>query len=95
MRTLKSLLEKKVIKPKKNLDEKTIFFLWQKIIEREYGKQGVKNIKFSFYKNKTLYIAIKNSNWRNEIWMKKSFLCEELNKKIGQPEVKKIVVKNN
>ena len=100
MRALKSFLQKKKTAvsqklPKQELDEKTVFYLWQKVVEREYGKQGVNNIRFGFYKNRILFLKIASSNWRNEIWLQKDFLREELNKKIGEKEVKKIVVKND
>ncbi len=95
MRALKSLLEKKKIKNSPDIDEKTIFYLWQKIVEREYGKQGTNQIKFGLYKNQTLFLNINNSNWRNEIWMMKDFLRQQLNREIGQEEIKKIVIKND
>ncbi|HBI17379.1 MAG TPA: hypothetical protein DDY52_04530 [Candidatus Moranbacteria bacterium] len=51
---------------------------------------GVLNIKPSYYKDGTIFLKINNSNWANEIWLNKQMLIDEINKKIGENEVKEI-----
>ncbi|MDD3498543.1 MAG: DciA family protein [Candidatus Moranbacteria bacterium] len=96
MRSLNKILKNKKIlnSKKKDLDSETVFFLFNKIIEVKYGEIGRINIRTSFYKEGSIFLEIKNSNWANEIWMNKKSLIMEINKKIGGDDIKEIKIRN-
>ncbi len=87
MRSLISILgEKKSCKPKE-LDDKTVFFLFSGVLEREYGKRGLANIQPVFYKSGRLFLRAEQSIWANEVLMQKENLLSQLNDIIGNKEV--------
>jgi hypothetical protein len=51
----------------KVVDEKTIFFLAEKIIEEEYGKKGVVSVVPRYYKDGKLFLSGKSSLWVEEV----------------------------
>ncbi len=88
----KFLKYKKTIK-RKNIDQETVFYLLNKIIKIKYGEVGLLNIKPDFFKDKKIFLRIKNSNWANEVWLNKEMLVMEVNKMIGDNEIKEIKIK--
>jgi len=93
MKSLGNFLKYKKIE-KKEIDSKTIFFIFKKIIKVQYGEVGKINIKPSYYKDGNIFLEIKNSNWANEIWLNKDMLIKETNKKIGGNDtIKEIKIK--
>ena len=93
MKSLGKFLKYKKIERKKEIDSETIFYIFNKIIEVQYGEVGKNNIKPSFYKDGNVFLEIKNSNWANEVWLNKDMLIKEINKKIGGNDIKDIKVK--
>lgn len=77
-----------------NLDEKTIFYFFNKVIEKEYGSKGLANLKADFLKEGKLFIKGKSSVWANELWLNKEDIAEKMNKEIGSKEIKEIKIKN-
>lgn len=51
----------------KAVDQKTIFFLAEKIIEEEYGKRGAASVAPRYYKDGKLFLSGKNSLWVEEV----------------------------
>lgn len=68
----------------KGLDTKTIFFLFEKIIAREYGKRGRTAIELVYFKEGRLGIRTVNPLWANELWLTQSGLVAKLNEEIGE-----------
>lgn len=93
MKHLGKFLKYKKITAKREIDNETIFFIFNKIIEINYGQMGKNNIKTSYYKNGNIFLEITNSNWANEIWLNRKLLIDEINKKIGGDEIKDIKIK--
>lgn len=87
MKDLRKLLEKKTLAKPSALDEKSLFYVVSKVIQQEYGKQGVHNIQPHYYKNKKLFIKTGSSNWANELWLNKSVILKKINDEIGYEEV--------
>lgn len=94
MKKIRDLIKKRGTFDKKNIDEKSIFYIFQSIVGREYGSKGTKSIAPVMYKNRKLFIKAEGSTWANEIWMNKGELIEKVNKKIGTEEIKDIKVKS-
>jgi Dna[CI] antecedent, DciA len=93
MKALSKFLKYKKLEKRKEIDSETIFYIFNKIIEVQYGEVGKANVKPSFYKDGNIFLEINNSNWANEVWLNKKMLIDEINKKIGGDDIKEIKVK--
>ncbi|MCX6765394.1 MAG: DciA family protein [Candidatus Moranbacteria bacterium] len=94
MKRIKLLLKGKKTSAKVNLDDKSIFYIFRQVVQKEYGSRGVENVTPQFFKKKTLFLQAKNSNWANEIWMNRRDIIRKINKEIGTEEVEEIKIKN-
>jgi len=90
MRAIGNFLEYKKIIQKKDIDSESIFYIFRDIIKLKYGEMGVLNLKPSFYKKGVIFIKTTNSNWANEVWLNRQMIVDEINKKIGENEIKEI-----
>lgn len=93
MKSLKNLLEKRKKGAGINLDEKDIFYVFQKIIKEEYGNIGSGKFKADFLKNKTLFVKSESSAWASELWMNKDKIIQRMKEKLGEGSVEKIKLK--
>ena len=80
MEKLSRLLSKKNINKKMVLDEKTIFYIFKKIIEQEYGKRGLINFIPAAYVGKKIIVKCPSSNWKNELWLNKGEILKRVNR---------------
>lgn len=94
MKAIGKFLEYKKIKKIKNIDNESIFYVLKNIIKVKYGEVGALSIVPSYYKEGTIFLKINNSNWANEVWLNKKMLIDEVNKKIGENEIKEIKLQN-
>lgn len=76
------------------MDDKTVFYVFGKIIKNEYGKKGEENLKPDFFKNGKLFIKTNNSSWANELWINREEIKEKLNSELKADDVKEIKIKN-
>jgi len=90
MKLLKNFLAGKNFNKKTDLDEKTVFYIFEKIIKREYGRMGGENIQPRFYKKGKIFIKTQSSNWANEIWLNRQSLVKKINRELGSDEIKEI-----
>jgi len=93
MKSLRNLLEKRKKGRKINVDEKDVFFIFQKIIREEYGNVGAEKLKADFFKNKTLFIKSDSSAWASELWMNKDKIIRKMKKELGEDAVERIKTK--
>jgi hypothetical protein len=87
MEKLSRLLSKKIINKKMVLDEKTIFYVFKKIIEEEYGKKGLVNFIPAAYISKKIIIKCPSSSWKNELWLNKKEILKRANREMGSEEI--------
>ena len=80
MRNLEDLLNQKR-KPQKNkeLDEKTIFFVFLKVIQELYGTRGEESLRPLRVHEKKIYVRPESSLWANEIYLQKEKLLKNTN----------------
>ena len=93
MKDLKQLLKKRKIGAKVALDEKSVFFVFNKIIKEEYGKQGAEHIQPRFLKDKKIFAESDSSAWASEIWLNKARIIARVNEEIGSVEIVDIAMK--
>jgi hypothetical protein len=87
MRLLRDLVQRKGSVSEKVIDDKTIFFIFGRIIQKLYGEQGRKSITPIVFRNGIIVARTKNPLWANEIMLYQDVLKDNLNKEIGQSTV--------
>lgn len=92
MKKIGYFLKKKELVKKTALDDKSIFYIFNKIVKEEYGNRGIENVTMSQFKEKKLFIKAGNSNWANEIWLNRQSLIEKINKELGSEEIEELLV---
>lgn len=97
MRALKVLLQKTERGEKdspgvKKLDEKTIFFLFEKIVLDYYGRRGKLVIYPVAFKEHTMTLKVASPLWAQELMIQKEELCERLNREVGEDILRDIRV---
>lgn len=93
MNSFQNILQAKLnqVAPKApKMDEKTIQFLFEKVIQEYYGVKGKSNVLPLGFKDGVLVLGIYKSLWQAEVSLNKEELRESLNKKIGEELVKSI-----
>jgi len=69
------------------VDDKTVFYIFSRIIAEEYGKKGEKAIIPSFYRNRIIFVRFSESLWAQEVWTNRQYLIRRLNERVGQKVV--------
>jgi len=93
MKSLQSLLVKRKIEKKTELDDKTVFYVFKKIIKEEFGNIGIEKLQPDYYSAGKLFIKSESSAWLSELWMNKEKIIRKINQEIGQEEIKDIKTK--
>lgn len=90
MKKIGSLLIKKEFSQQVPLDEKSIFYVFGKVIKQEYGNFGVENFKAQYLKNGKLFVKAENSVWASELWLNREAIMEKMNRELGSNEIKEL-----
>ncbi len=69
------------------VDDKTVFYVFSRIISEEYGRKGEKAIIPSFYRNRIIFVRFSESLWAQEVWTNRQYLIRRLNERVGQKVV--------
>lgn len=95
MRSLRDLAVKKGgwAQEVRKLDDKTVFFAFEKIVGGWYGLKGRENILPEEWKEGTLVIRVRSSLWLNELLLEKEKLQNAVNDFLGEKPVKHITFK--
>jgi len=97
MKSLKNLLTKKFpngeAKKKTPLDDKTVFYIFKKVVKEEFGNLGVENFIPDYFAGKNLFVRCKSSNWASELWLNKNKIMKKINKELGDSAVENIKTK--
>lgn len=97
MRSLRELLplekhSSKGVQTQRAVDEKTVFFLFDQIVEQEYGKRGRAGIFPAQYEDTRLTVKTKSPLWANELFIQQATLIDRLNASIGQEIVTELKI---
>lgn len=90
MRLIAELIENK--RKDISLDEGTLLFLAQKVVEGEFGKVGRENIYPEKIVSKTLILKSSGSLWASEVWLRRHVLLSNLNNEAGEVVVERLKV---
>ena len=93
MKALGEILFQKKIKKKQVLDDKTVFFIFKKVIEMEFGQIGKQKITPDYFAKGVLFVKAQNSAWLAEFWTNKTRIMKKINEEIGEDVVSNIKTK--
>ena len=93
MQSLKNFLDKKNIKRKIVLDDKTVFYLFKQIIKEEFGNMGLEKLIPDYFAQGILHIKSQSSAWSSELELQKSKIIRQINKEIGSEQIRNIKLK--
>lgn len=65
------------------VDDKTIFFVFYKIIQEEFGRLGRDNFEADYFGNKKIFIKSKSSAWASHLWLEKERIARKINEELG------------
>jgi hypothetical protein len=92
MKSIKNYLSKKDLFQVRNIDEKTIFYIFRKVVKEEFGNIGADKFKTEYFKDKTIFIKSDSSVWSSELWLNKDKIVRKINQEAGGKVVEKIKV---
>lgn len=72
------------------LDDKTVLFLFRKIIREEYGNRGVNELSPVTFSDGVLSIKASNPLYSNELWMRRDVLIDRMNRELGEVGVTEV-----
>lgn len=73
-------------------DEKTVFFLAERVVLGLYGVRGRENIVPRYWKSGKLFFSCQSPLWANELWLTRETLSQKINQELGSEVVKEIKV---
>ena len=76
------------------MDEKSIFYFFNKIIEKEYGNRGLESLRPTYWKNGKLFVEAKSSVWGGDLWINRAAIISKINQEIGSRTVDEIKIKS-
>lgn len=97
MKSLKNLLDKKIgakkIAKSFTLDNKDVFYIFNRIIKEEFGNMGAGKLKPDYFGKKILHVKAESPTWASELWLNKKELIRKMNKEFGQEIITDIKTK--
>jgi len=93
MKALGDILGQRKIKKIQQLDDKTVFFVFKKVISDEFGLIGKQKFNPEYFAHKTLFIKAENSIWSAELWTNKTRIIKKINQEVGDDVVGDIKLK--
>lgn len=93
MKSLQSLLEKRKNTAKKNFSDKDVFYVFNRVVQEEFGNVGAEKFQASFWKNGLIFIKSESSVWANELQLNRGKIVRKINEKLGEGAVKGIKLK--
>lgn len=93
MRDLKSLLNKRKDLKKIVFDNKDVFYIFNKIIKKEFGLIGASKFQVDYFGKKVLVVRCESPAWASELWLNKEKIMRLMNDELGEGAVMKIRTK--
>lgn len=89
MKKISNYFQDKISVQKKIIyDDKTIFFIFSKIIREEYGRRGLCEFTPHLYRYNLIYIHAKRSSWAHELFTNKDNIIKKINKELKSEEIR-------
>lgn len=72
------------------LDDKTVFFLFRKIIKEEYGIRGVAELEPVAYLDGVLSVKPSNPLYSSELWIRREQIIDRMNVALERDVIREI-----
>lgn len=93
MKALGDILGQRKLGRKAALDDKTVFFVFKKVIKEEFGEIGSQKFIPDYFAKKTLFVKAHNSAWSAELWTNKARIIKKINQELGEEAVENLKMK--
>ncbi|NTU67092.1 MAG: DUF721 domain-containing protein [Candidatus Moranbacteria bacterium] len=93
MKALRSLLNNKKFSSPTVLDDKTVFYVFKKVIKEDFGNIGIEKFVPDYFAKGILFIKPESSAWAAELWMNKKRIIRKINEEIGEDALSDIKAK--
>lgn len=93
MKSLKALLEKQNKLKKITFDTKDVFYVFSRVIKKEFGDIGAAKFQADYFGKKVLVIKCDSPTWASELWLNKEKIMRLMNEELGEGAVMKIRTK--
>lgn len=91
MRSLREFIDRRGEKSQEIiLDDKTVFFLFRKIIREEYGMRGEAELIPTIFFDGILSVWAKSPLYSSELWMRREAIMSRMNVVLEREGVKEI-----
>lgn len=88
MRSLKEFIGKRGgVSQSSLVDDKTVFFLFRKIIREEYGIRGVAELEPAIFSEGVLSVKSNNPLYSSELWIRREAIIARMNSALEQTAV--------
>lgn len=88
MRSLKDFIRKRggSVQPA-SIDDKTVFFIFRKMIREEYGTRGATELEPVAFVDGVLSVKANSPLYSSELWIRREKVCERMNMALEQDVV--------
>lgn len=88
MRSLKDFIGKRegAVQPA-SIDDKTVFFIFRKMIREEYGTRGIAELEPVSFVDGVLSVKANNPLYSSELWIRREKVREKMNVALEQDVV--------
>lgn len=93
MKALKLLLDKHKGLKKITFDNKDVFYVFNRVIKKEFGDIGAGKFQPDYFGKKVLVIKCSSPTWASELWLNKEKVMRKMNEELGEGAVEKIRTK--
>jgi len=93
MKDLKALINSRKDLRKIVFDNKDVFYIFGKIIKKEFGLIGAAKFQADYFGKKVLVVRCESPAWASELWMNKEKIMRLMNEELGEGAVMKIRTK--
>lgn len=94
MKALKDFLRKKNVFSRRAIDDRTVFFVFNKIVREEFGTRGRENFIPDYFSRKKLFVKCGHPLWAAELALRRKELIEKLNAELGPGVLEEIKTKS-
>lgn len=75
-------------------DTKDVFYVFTRIIKKEFGQIGAEKFQPDYFGKKVLVIKCASPTWASELWLNKGKIIRLMNEELGEGTVIRIRTKN-
>jgi len=86
-------LDKRKDLRKISFDNKDVFYIFNKIIKKEFGDIGAAKFQVDYFGKKVLVVRCESPAWASELWNNKGKIIRKMNEELGEGAVEKIRTK--